>query len=128
MTIAGAMAPEVEYLEKAFVLKLPDDSHGRAVFYMDRIRTTKEVAPRDSVVRCMWYVAQTMVEEVRYQKRGMVGISNYRGFDLYKHFDRIMTKKLLWCVKSIPVPLMATHCCTGSGASVAGDLVLPVVK
>lgn len=78
MTLDGAMQPDVQFLEKAIVLILEDDAHGRAVFYLDRMRCTKEIVPRDSVVRCTWYASQTLIEEERYQKRGVVGIANYR--------------------------------------------------
>jgi hypothetical protein len=35
MTMAGAMAEDMEHLRKGFLLILPDDDHGRAVAYWD---------------------------------------------------------------------------------------------
>jgi len=49
MTQAGAMAEDIEYLQKALVVFLPEDNHGRAVFGLDRIRCIASIAPRNSM-------------------------------------------------------------------------------
>lgn len=83
MTLEGAMAEDVKYLEKAVLYVLEDDQHERPVVFYDRMRCTKDVIPRDSAVRCFWYVLQTLVEKSSHQVRGYVVIVNYRGCDLY---------------------------------------------
>ena len=50
-----------------------------------------------------------------------------QGYDLYKHFDRIMTKKWFWTVKAQPVVVKGVHFVKGPGSSVS-DIVLPVIK
>ncbi len=50
-----------------------------------------------------------------------------QGYDLYQHFDRIMSKKMSQIVSCVPAKLKGMHGCTGSGKSVLG-LVLPVMK
>jgi hypothetical protein len=61
------------------------------------------------------------------QKRGCVLLVNMRGYDLYQHFDRIMTKHVLLICDSLPISIKSAHFCTGSGKSVV-SLVLPVLK
>lgn len=128
ITLDGAMVEDVQYLEKGIIMILPDDAHRRAVLFVDRMRCTKGVVPRDSAIRCLWYAMQAIAKQEHYQRRGYVGLMNYRGCDLYKHFDRIMTKKSVWITNCMPVRTRAVHICTGSGASVTRDLILPVLK
>jgi hypothetical protein len=78
MTQSGAMADDMEYLEKALFVMLPDDEHERAVFHWDRIRSIRSVAPRDSVVRCFFYMTQVLCERSNAQRRGYVQTINFR--------------------------------------------------
>lgn len=78
MTMNGAMEEDMEYLNKAIVVILANDKHLRPVVFTDRIRCTKEVAPRDSVVRCFFYGLQTLAEQQNVQRKGYVYIENYR--------------------------------------------------
>jgi hypothetical protein len=50
-----------------------------------------------------------------------------QGYDLYQHFDRIMSKRMAQIVNCVPAKLKGMHGCTGSGKSVIG-LVLPAMK
>jgi hypothetical protein len=47
--------------------------------------------------------------------------------DLYQHFDRTLTKKLISIIKVAPAKGKAVHGRTGSGKSVV-DMVFPVMK
>jgi hypothetical protein len=78
MTQSGAMAADMEYLEKALIVMLPDDEHERAVYHWDRIRCIRAVAPRDSVVRCFFYMTQVLCERPNAQRRGYVQTINFR--------------------------------------------------
>jgi hypothetical protein len=78
MTQSGAMADEMEYLEKAISMILPDDDCGRSVVYVDRIRCARSVAPRDSVVRCFFYVMHALCQRENTQRRGFVIVMNAR--------------------------------------------------
>jgi hypothetical protein len=87
MTQAGAMAEDMEYVEKALFVMLPDDDHDRAVFHWDRIRSTRSVAPRDSVIRCLFYLMQALCEREIAQRRGFVSIINLRVSGVYCFSD-----------------------------------------
>jgi hypothetical protein len=78
MTQSRAMAEDMEYLEKALIVMLPDDKHERAVFHWDRVRCIRSVAPRDSVVRCFFYMTQVLCERKNAQRRGYVQTINFR--------------------------------------------------
>jgi hypothetical protein len=78
MTQSGAMAEDMEYSEKALATILPDDDQGRPVFCRDRIRSTADVIPRASALRCCFYLWQVLSEQERAQKRGFVVMINYR--------------------------------------------------
>lgn len=78
MTQAGAMAEDIEYLQKALVVFLPDDNHGRAVFGLDRIRCNASIAPRNSMLRCWFYMLHVLSEREDTQKRGYIMIINCR--------------------------------------------------
>ena len=51
MTLDGAMHDDQEIIEKGIIQILPDDDHGRAVFFMDRIRMCEPHATRAELVR-----------------------------------------------------------------------------
>jgi hypothetical protein len=78
MTQSGAMADDMEHLEKALTMVLPDDDCDRAVLYVDRIRTIRAIAPRDSVLRCLFYVIHVVCQKESTQRRGFVFVVNLR--------------------------------------------------
>jgi hypothetical protein len=78
MTLQGAIAADLETLQKGLFLELDPDKHGRPVFYMDRMRCTKEVAPRDAICRCLWYVLHTCVQRTEEAVAECVWLVNYR--------------------------------------------------
>ena len=96
MTQSGAMAADMEYLEKALIVMLPDDEHERAVYHWDRIRCIRSVAPRDSVVRCFFYMTQVLCERPNAQRRGYVKTINFR---VSEHFASSFpdTLRLFFC-------------------------------
>jgi hypothetical protein len=50
MTLAGAMAEDLETLEKGLVSVPPPDQHGRGVIFWHRTRMNRIVASRSSIV------------------------------------------------------------------------------
>jgi hypothetical protein len=78
MTQSGAMAEDMEYLNLALFVALPDDEYERAVFHWDRIRCTEAFAPRDSIVRCLFYLMQASCERENAQRRGFVNVNDCR--------------------------------------------------
>jgi hypothetical protein len=50
MTIAGAMAEDLETLEKGLMSVTPPDHNGRGVIYSHRTRMNRTVASRCSIV------------------------------------------------------------------------------
>jgi hypothetical protein len=50
-----------------------------------------------------------------------------QGFDIYKHFDRMLTKGLHMVTKCVPLKMKAMHVFTGSGKTVL-EQVFPVLK
>jgi hypothetical protein len=78
MTLSGAMALDMESMEQALLMKLPDDEHGRRVLHYDRMRCGSSAAPRDSIVRCIFYMMQVLCSSEGAQRRGVVLVVNYR--------------------------------------------------
>jgi len=124
MTLDGAMAGDMELLNQGVMMAIADDEHGRPVHFYDRARIlTKGTTSRQKYLRTFFYLQQTRME----QPRGFVALVSILGFDLYKHYDRTMTKTVLAIYAVFPGELKALHVFTGSGRSVA-DLILPMYK
>ena len=47
----GAMSDDLDLLRKGIAVILPDDEHGRPVWFIDRIRITRDTVDRKSMVR-----------------------------------------------------------------------------
>lgn len=127
MTLEGAMADDEELLKLGLVYPLHNDTHGRAVLFLDRTRCCGRVASREALLRVIFYMCHVSGSTEAIQKRGFVLLVNMRGYDLYQHFDRILTKQTLLVFDSLPITIKSAHFCTGSGKSVV-SLVLPVLK
>jgi hypothetical protein len=50
MTLEGAMSEDLESLDKQIAAILPDDEHGRPVWFVDRIRAVPQEVSRQSLV------------------------------------------------------------------------------
>ena len=62
------------------------------------------------------------------QKYGFICLSNIKGYDLYKHFDRIFIKQSsILMIECMPTKAKAYHLLAGSENGVM-SLVLPVMK
>jgi hypothetical protein len=57
----------------------------------------------------------------------VVAVSYLSGFDIYKHFDRQLTKKTMWILSCMPSRLRAIHTFNGPGISLT-SMTLPVLK
>lgn len=51
----------------------------------------------------------------------------HQGFDLYRHFDRILMKRVAKMSLVVPLIFRSCHVITGSGQSVV-SLILPIMK
>lgn len=127
MTLDGAMADLRPNLEKGICKILPDDASGRAVLFWDRIRSARPTSERDEVVRIMFYHLHTMCERVDTQKNGYVFMVNVSGYDLYTHFDRILSKRCLSVLNAVPTKLKAGHYCGGRRNSAYTTVAGPVL-
>jgi hypothetical protein len=127
MTMEGAMRNDQDLFDLGFISILPSDESGRAVIYWNRVACTNDVAPRYAFVRVLFYNGQVALEMQEAPTKGFILLYNARGFDLYRHFDRILMKKVLKMTDALPFFVRGFHIITGSGRSVLG-LVLPVLK
>lgn len=127
MTLDGAMSHLADKLPQGVICLLPLDAHDRPVVYWDRIRSVRPNFERDEVVQMLFYMLQVISESEDAQRRGYVYISNVRGYDLYTHFDRFLSKKAASVVNSMPIALKAAHYCGGSGSSAYTSVVAPVI-
>jgi hypothetical protein len=127
MTLDGAMAEDIALLSLGYAYLLPDDNHGRAVFFWDRTGFTSRSASREAMLRCLFYNVHMLTFAVSDRKKGFVVVVNCRSFDLYKHFDRILSTNLRRLVEVAPLLLRGLHIGAGPGSSVL-DLVMPVLK
>jgi hypothetical protein len=75
LTLDGAMADDIQYLQKGFVYTLPSDQHGRPVVFIDRVRVNAKVVPRECFARCVFFVACMASTQVnRDRGKAAVGI------------------------------------------------------
>jgi hypothetical protein len=79
-------------------------------------------------LRGLFYLMQILSEDVTLQTNGYVMISHIKGYDLYKHFDRILAKQSsLMMLECMPIKIKAAHMLAGSANGVI-SLILPVLK
>jgi hypothetical protein len=78
MTLDGAMKDDLIYLQQGFIFEAPHDMHHRPVVYFDRIRSSKKIAPRDAVNRCIYYVLQKVTRHGGATSSGYVLLLNLR--------------------------------------------------
>lgn len=65
----------------------------------------------------------------QHQPKGFVFIENISGYDLYTHFDRILTKtQMILLRECFPLELKVYHVWAGNSGAWAVDLIMPVVK
>jgi hypothetical protein len=131
MTLDGAMEENVANLEKGFLNCLPPDLAGRQVIFFDRIRATPFVASRDSVLGVLFYILQKALsrDDTAILDKGFVFIENLSGsYDLYTHFDRLLTKTQMILLRCFPAELKAFHIIAKNCGSWAMELIMPVIK
>lgn len=76
----------------------------------------------------MFYMIHVLSHNTHAQKYGYVCLMNFKGYDLYKHFDRIFLKQTsVLMVDCMPTKTKAYHLLAGSANGVM-SLVLPVMK
>ena len=129
MTLEGAMKDDMFQLEQGFVVRNPNDAHGRPVVFLDRSNSTKsEHYDRDGWLRCMWYIVQTFANEEEYQKTGYVCIINLKDYDANKSGDRIGAKKMFLYVRECWVPRFKAYHATYLSRQTPVKLVEPAIR
>jgi hypothetical protein len=130
MTQQGALSDEVDRLtlSKGVITVQGKDEHGRAVMHYHRTRMDKET--HESILRVIFFMLHTAtVADKTVQKNGFVFLASYDNYDIYKHFDRILTKKAVCMVReALPVQVKAVHICLQIFSRSFVTVVLPVLK
>ena len=128
LTLQGAFCDDHALIESGILSIMPHDTFGRGVLFFDRIRAIPPLATRQAMVRVVFYFLQVMSEDPHMQRNGYVVLMNFKGYDLYKHYDRILTKQSsVLMFECMPIKIKAEHLLTGSPNGVM-SLVLPVRK
>lgn len=130
MSMTGAMAQDKDLFESGFIAIHHNDDHGRTVLFIDRVRAIPSFATRDATLRCLFFMIHVLIfdEWPSSNSKGCVCIVNIKGYDLYKHFDRLMSKHIsILLLHSMPMKIKALHLLTGSAEGVM-SLVLPSMK
>ena len=65
-------------MESGILVILPNDERGRGVLCMDRIRAVPPIAPRDAVLRVLFYLIHVLSEDESLQKKGYVGLMHIK--------------------------------------------------
>jgi hypothetical protein len=69
MTLNGAMIDDVDYLAKGFVYAMDSDRYGRPIFFIDRIRSAKDIVPRPAALRCCFYALNVVASIVNKHRK-----------------------------------------------------------
>ena len=77
--------------------------------------------------RCIMYGLHALMQSEQVQRRGHVVILNLKGYDLYKDFDRLLTKLVFRIMATCPVKLNAMHCVTG-WSSTMYNIAVPALR
>ena len=117
MTLEGAMRADRAAMEIGLLQILPDDNNGRPILYWDRIRAIPPMIRRDETARIYFYLLHTMSQRESVQRNGYVWIIYSKNYDLYKHVDRVLAKRLLKMVYTVPSNFKALHIFCGSSYS-----------
>jgi hypothetical protein len=132
MTICsgGAMVDDLSKLQLGCLQLLPNDIHGRLVIFVDRIRAVKPIVTREEFARIAFYWLHVAVSRAAAQREpcGPVCIVNLKGYDMYRHFDRILSRKYAKVRDGMPLQLMAYHGIIGGFGKSVFELVSPVLK
>jgi hypothetical protein len=79
--------------------------------------------------RALFYILQKVNEDESVREKGFVFVENIVGYDLYTHFDRILTKTIMSLLRDcFPSLLRCYHVCAGNTGKWAVDLIMPVIK
>jgi hypothetical protein len=117
-------------LSKGVITVQGKDEHGRAVMHYHRTRMDKATGTRDSILRVIFFMLHTatMADET-VQKNGVVFLASYDKYDIYKHFDRILTKKAVCMVmEALPLQVKAVHICLPILSHSFLNVAFPVLK
>jgi len=113
LTIMGALRDDHEALEIGFLKAVPAnyDETGRTMLYLDPEKFTSFICTMESMLRALWYVVHTALEDEETQKKGIVLISNpeHAGFMRFERRFHMMAIKSLKGL--LPIRLAASHFC-----------------
>jgi hypothetical protein len=125
----GSSEEDVRQLELGYVIRTPDDQHGRPVIFLDRANLTQDQSyNRNSWLRGMWYLVHVISSRPEYQKSGFVIVINLKDYNPHKSGDRLGAKNMFSYIRDCWCPrLKAFHEMYGSRQS-AVRLVEPAVR
>lgn len=126
ITIDDLQEEDIEILKSgAFVPIMNKDRYGRPIFFADSTKWKIEYSKRDSMVRALFYVVHSMLEDESAQRKGVVTLSTTRQRLQMRHFDRRLYKMLISIASDVmPVRNVAFHHVVRGGVA---KLVLPYV-
>lgn len=79
--------------------------------------------------QALFYILQKVSSEEDSKQNGFVFVSNLNGYDLYTHFDRVLSKTKFALLRDcFPMQLKCYHICAGNTGKWVIDLVMPVLK
>ena len=78
LSMEGTLGSDVAIVESGILVILPNDERGRGVLCMDRIRAVPPIAPRDAVLRVLFYLIHVLSEDESLQKKGYVGLMHIK--------------------------------------------------
>lgn len=113
MTLEGAMREDRRVFDLGYIALLEPDKAGRGVIYWNRIACTPDVAHRDCFLRICFYLIHVASENEDICFRGIVCLYNSRGFDMYRHFDRLLMKRMSTMTQGWPSTMRCMHVVTG---------------
>eukprot|EP00546_Thalassionema_frauenfeldii_P022251 CAMPEP_0178907340 /NCGR_PEP_ID=MMETSP0786-20121207/7318_1 /TAXON_ID=186022 /ORGANISM="Thalassionema frauenfeldii, Strain CCMP 1798" /LENGTH=336 /DNA_ID=CAMNT_0020579131 /DNA_START=258 /DNA_END=1268 /DNA_ORIENTATION=- len=129
MTITGALRDDTETLDIGLAMLLPNDCHGRTVFYFNQSGFSSPPIDKESMHRVFFYFLHVNGESSAAQDQGIVFLENYEGYDLYTNWDRPFIKRCQEMRGIFTNKIRAIHFFTGRGSNtVLNEFIFPMIK
>jgi hypothetical protein len=126
LTLNAALCDDMVAL-KIGLLRLTGakDPKGRVILFIDPSRQDRTKYTRDSMVRAVWYMIHSALEEVSAQQYGVVFLG-YPHNSKFAQFDRVLVKTIIASIQGcLPIRLAGFHLCRPPSFIA---IILPIVK